>query len=201
MPFPDAPLWLEVCLRCAHLWVLLLEGDYARLLGAAKAALVQIESTGLLIAEIYVNLFAAVGYLKVGRKDQAFFHVLEALTKALPDHIYLPLTRFEYLLQELLGEAFSALGTKRPEVTVTREETRGDGLGLLSGYVSVKQSPPYRLTQREMEVATLASLGMSNKEIALELFVSESTVKYHLRAVFSKLDINRRSKLKGLLGE
>ena len=39
----------------------------------------------------------------------------------------------------------------------------------------------------------------SNKEIAAKLFVTEATVKFHLRTVFSKLNIDRRSKLARIL--
>ena len=58
---------------------------------------------------------------------------------------------------------------------------------------------PYNLTKREMDVAAMAAKGMSNKEIASKLFISESTVRFHLRTVFSKMGIDRRSKLPGLL--
>lgn len=51
------------------------------------------------------------------------------------------------------------------------------------------------LTRREYEVALLAADGLRNNEIAEKLFVSENTVRAHLRSVFQKLDIDRRAKL------
>jgi len=51
------------------------------------------------------------------------------------------------------------------------------------------------LTEREREIAQLAADGLRNHEIAETLFVSENTVRAHLRAIFQKLDIDRRAKL------
>ncbi|MBR1813557.1 MAG: response regulator transcription factor [Lachnospiraceae bacterium] len=55
------------------------------------------------------------------------------------------------------------------------------------------------LTEREREVATLASQGLRNKEIAERLHISENTVKHHLKIAFQKMNIDRRSKLVEML--
>ncbi|HSN74992.1 MAG TPA: response regulator [Anaerolineae bacterium] len=49
------------------------------------------------------------------------------------------------------------------------------------------------LTARELEVLALLKQGMTNKEIAEVLVISENTVKRHLKAVFTKLEVNTRS--------
>ena len=48
------------------------------------------------------------------------------------------------------------------------------------------------ITKREKEVLGLLMKGMTNKEIACELFISEKTVKSHLNSIFRKLNVTRR---------
>lgn len=50
----------------------------------------------------------------------------------------------------------------------------------------------YKLTPRERELMELIYAGMSNKEIAETLFLSESTVKTHIYNIFRKLEVKNR---------
>lgn len=49
------------------------------------------------------------------------------------------------------------------------------------------------ITPRELEILTLIARGLSNREIATELFVSENTVKTHCARAFDKLGAARRT--------
>ncbi len=53
--------------------------------------------------------------------------------------------------------------------------------------------PGGALTERETEVVQLMAQGLSNREIASQLFVTEATVKTHVNNVFAKLDVSDRS--------
>jgi len=56
----------------------------------------------------------------------------------------------------------------------------------------VQQVPAPRLTEREMQVLKLVARGMNNRDIAKELFISENTVKNHVRNILEKLQIHSR---------
>jgi DNA-binding NarL/FixJ family response regulator len=54
-------------------------------------------------------------------------------------------------------------------------------------------SPPDGLTDREAEVLTLIAAGLSNHEIAAQLYVAEATVKTHVNRIFSKTNSRDRA--------
>lgn len=60
------------------------------------------------------------------------------------------------------------------------------------GEQAVKHVAAPKLTDREMEVLRLVARGMNNRDIAKELFISENTVKNHVRNILEKLQIHSR---------
>jgi DNA-binding NarL/FixJ family response regulator len=63
--------------------------------------------------------------------------------------------------------------------------------------VCVRYATAARLTARETQIAGLADDGLSNSEIATQLFMSPRTVEYHLHKVFTKLAISSRNQIHG----
>jgi DNA-binding NarL/FixJ family response regulator len=78
-------------------------------------------------------------------------------------------------------------------VVVTRARDRK--LGVRAGLLNdVKPTPVgLRLTTREREVFRLLCLGLTNKEIAQRLFITEVTAKAHVRNILSKLGVRSRT--------
>ena len=54
----------------------------------------------------------------------------------------------------------------------------------------------YNLTDRQKEIIELIRSGLTNKEIATKLFISENTVKYHLKIIYEILDVEHRSAIR-----
>jgi len=87
----------------------------------------------------------------------------------------------------------------------TRGEKLEDFLGFLlkqggfSGNAAMPGGLDDRLTEREREVASLVLDGLTNAEIAAELYVSEITVKKHVSSIYSKLSVKGRGQLIKLL--
>lgn len=56
------------------------------------------------------------------------------------------------------------------------------------------RDPLPKLTDREVEVLRLLATGAANKEVARSLFVTEATVKSHVAHIFTKLEVDSRSR-------
>jgi DNA-binding CsgD family transcriptional regulator len=85
-------------------------------------------------------------------------------------------------LSDIGAEAFAERA--RNELEATGERARRREVSTLTD-----------LTPQERQVGTLAARGLTNKEIANELYISSRTVDYHLRKVFRKLGVESRRQL------
>ena len=142
-------------------------------------------------------LARAVELLDEGRRSLALASALEDLGAARvesgsPEEAIEPLGR-ALTVYARCGAAWDAgrvrsrlraQGVRRRLVTPEREET---------GWAA--------MTDSELTVARLVAQGLTNREVAEQLFVSPHTVSSHLRRVFAKLDINSRVELTRLAGD
>ena len=116
--------------------------------------------------------------------------------------VALRLIEFRFLILEhsieiyggLIALLFAAAGiwlglklTKKKEVVIVKE-VPAQPFALNEGRLK-----DLGITKRELEILELIAQGMSNREIAEKLFVSENTVKTHSSRLFDKLSAKRRT--------
>jgi DNA-binding NarL/FixJ family response regulator len=63
----------------------------------------------------------------------------------------------------------------------------------MSSASNKEENPAAHFSKREKQVLELLSKGKTNKSIGSTLFISESTVKFHMHAILNKLDANNRT--------
>jgi NarL family two-component system response regulator LiaR len=117
----------------------------------------------------------------------------------------LKLIEYRYLVVEhsleiyggIVALLFSAIGiwlglklTRTRETVVVREVPVPVETPFVRNDARVEQ---LGITRRELEILEAIAAGLSNREIASRLYVSENTVKTHAASVFEKLDAKRRT--------
>jgi len=97
----------------------------------------------------------------------------------------------------LVAAVFAGLGiwlglrlTRRTETVVVREVVVPAPVDFVRDQGKLES---LGITPRELEILELIAAGLSNREIAERVFVSENTVKTHLSRVFDKLGARRRT--------
>ena len=98
-----------------------------------------------------------------------------------------------YLHKDLDASQFLEMlaGLARGEAAITRKTAAR----LMAGFQNLSQQSEKAdpLTEREIQLLHWMVEGYSNKAIAQELFISENTVKYHIRNIFQKLEVQNRT--------
>lgn len=100
-----------------------------------------------------------------------------------------------YLSKDLTAEEFLSMldGVERGQAAMTRETTAR----LLRGIARRSQydSPITvdSLTPREIDLLQMVANGQSNKGIAHQLLITENTVKYHMKNILQKLNVQNRT--------
>lgn len=94
------------------------------------------------------------------------------------------------LLFAILGLWLGLKLTRKQEVVVIKEVTVSTAAPFALNEERLRE---LAITPRELEILALIANGMSNREIADKLFVSENTVKTHSSRLFDKLSAKRRT--------
>ena len=131
---------------------------------------------GLLIAALQYTEYR---FIIIERSVELYGALVAILFAAFGIWLGLRITRRREIICEtvVVGEVPVATHSQVPE-TFAPNPARQQTLGI---------------TPRELEILTLVARGLSNREIATQLFVSENTVKTHCARTFDKLGAARRT--------
>lgn len=143
----------------------------------------------------YIDFLVAGNFCILCDLDSAHAAITSAIEKIAPDGLWLIPSEF---ILTTLGSFILDTVEKFDPSAVSIVQNLGiefwDKLDNLRKNI-FHEGTPDQLNSREYEVALLASDRLTNSEIAQKLFITESTVKFHLSNIFGKLGIKKRKDL------
>ena len=167
-------------------------------------------SDGITATELAVKTAPDVILLDVRMPRRTGVEACRAIKEAVPATkiIMLTVSDEEADLYESVKNGASGYLLKDSSIEEVAQAIRvvNEGQSLISPSMAVKlidefkqmskpereQGPALRLTERELEVLRLVAKGLNNREVAKELFISENTVKNHVRNILEKLQLHSR---------
>jgi LuxR family maltose regulon positive regulatory protein len=165
--------------------VLIAQGKLDEALGLLARLLEMAEVAGAILVVIEILALQAMALQAQGKDVQALTALERALSLAEPEgyvRIFIdegaPMAALlrtvasRGIALDYVGKLLAALGETAPPVTPLAEP----------------------LSERELEVLRLLAAGLSNREIAAELFLAVGTVKKHTSNIYSKLNVSKRTR-------
>jgi LuxR family maltose regulon positive regulatory protein len=206
-----ASRWAETCrggsereqIALARLGIAQAEFDMAHTLLDDQQELA--ESGGRIGRLIEILALKALVLRALGDTNQAESILSQAIYLARPEGYRRVFLNLGWPMYELLENTVTRLTSGKSEIDpgsvapggyeydLIRSFQQEDRLQMVYGAAPVRGIQTDPLTERESEVLLLLMEGLSNKEIADQLVVAPSTIKQHLKNIFSKLDVHNRT--------
>ncbi len=138
---------------------------------------------GLQLCEQITRRYSEVTQVLVLARSVSEFVVVEALKRG--------------VLGFFLKDQVTADELQKAVKAVQQGETvLGGGISsLIAKSLSAREGSGEQLSDRELDVLRLLARGHGNKEIARELFISESTVKFHVHNICKKMGVTKRAQV------
>jgi LuxR family maltose regulon positive regulatory protein len=187
----DTPTYVRMSIYAAYARLLLAQDRP----GEAQALLKRLEraaqNDGLHGSLVSIHALQAQAHQALGQNDQALTYLKRALLLAAPEDYCRSLLDEGPPLAELLFKVQARLGEAVDPVFVNNLL---QAFKTELAYTPVQSSPLVEpLTDREVEVLQLIVAGLSNREIATELYLAMGTVKKHITNIYGKLGVKRRA--------
>jgi LuxR family maltose regulon positive regulatory protein len=138
---------------------------------------------------ISIHALGAIAHWEIGETESARTAMVNALRLAEPEGFTATLTLEGARIVPVLE---SVIDARRPG-HVYAATLLGRQPANLSASARPGGTEPAVISARERDVMRLVAAGLSNREIGDALFISEETVKTHLRRIFEKLDVSSRT--------
>lgn len=150
-------------------------------------------------SDAYLDLLLASNYRMLGDMESVYVCVSAAIEKIAPDGLWLipsefVLTSMGSYIIETAEKYDPDAGNKVRDLGIDYWNKIDDLRGIVH-----RESLISALNDREYEVALLAADRLSASEIAKQLYISESTVKFHLSNIFGKLGIKKKAEIAAAL--
>ncbi len=146
------------------------------------------------MAEIYLRLLCAIACHQSGNDRRAAVHLDKAIALCLADSLYGPLVEHRRQLGMILDERIALVDASAVKKVKELHKQLHDGWTKLHNTV-LSKTVSVSLTIREREVARLAAFGLSDRQIAKQLFISEASVKVLVRSAKTKVGAEKRTEL------
>ncbi|MCA0244814.1 MAG: LuxR C-terminal-related transcriptional regulator [Proteobacteria bacterium] len=212
-PTTDDPMHDVESTALARLRLLLRSGQAERALAALPAAVETARAQGRQRQLLVLDLLWAEALQAGGQPGPARAHLTQALQRAGPEGVLQPFVDEGPAVAALtLAWCRSAAVRDRPPPGATAAwvgaleracaavAAEADAAGEMDGTPAAAAGPALTepLTYREIHVLKLLARGQSNAAMADALFVSENTIRSHLRNIFSKLGAHNRTEAANL---
>lgn len=133
---------------------------------------------------VRLKALQAIGYFHLKQPNAAHAALEQALNILTKSAFIMPISE--------LGHAIAEVLTHYSETHAPKDEH----IQQFMAYAKLpygQSQPQTQLSYRELEVLRLIAIGYSNGEIAQKLYLTENTVKTHIKRLFAKLDANSRT--------
>lgn len=168
-------------------FVTMREKRYVQLLVYCDALKRNWESFSCQMGLIYHHIFRAAALSAIYGPDQGAAVLCQALDVAIPDGVVMPFAECAAEVLPLLSHPVVARRYPAEALEAVSSRCRSYLEGLSS------QGPKQvRLSERELEILHLLSQSLSHSEIAAQVYISVSTVRYHIKNIYQKLGVNNK---------